>query len=230
MLFALALAYAGASTMWPRRMLFDYFSGNVLWSGDGRANRVALTFDDGPDPRYTPPILDILKRHRSKATFFLMGENVALHPDLSRRIVEEGHLVGNHTYSHPRLIFLNRRRMEEEIDRAENLIAEATGVRPVYFRPPYGLRDFRVLDIVQKKGYTCAMWTTMSWDWWRPDVERIISASLKKLKAGGILLLHDGNGDRWQTVQALERIVIGLKERGLELVTLSELTQDEGLG
>jgi len=193
--------------------------GSQLVKGPAHSNYIALTFDDGPSVPYTGQILDLLGERNVKATFFVCGQNVELYPELARRIVAEGHSIGNHTYSHPFLYLLGPRAMSEEIDRTQSIIEEATGVRPKLFRPPYGIRWFGLSRILVERGLTLVQWSVTGYDW-KNRREEIVAAALKGLQPGAIMLFHDIHAE---TVAALPVILEGVKAAGLEPVEISKL-------
>ena len=214
--FLIALLVLGAIASYalvaPRSQLL----GKTLVSGNGKLPTISLTFDDGPGEA-TPLILDTLKRAGIRATFFLCGQNVERYPELARRIAEEGHEIGNHTYSHPNLLWKTPGRIAWEVTRAQNVIEYATGSRPKLFRPPYGVRWFGLFPILASNGLTTVMWSVSSVDWKFP-AERIASRVLERTKPGSIILLHDGvpqkeGGDRRATAEALPEIVRQLGDR-----------------
>lgn len=197
--------------------------GKIIWHGSVRTNYIALTFDDGPDIKYTPQILDILKENKVKATFFLVGRKVEKYPEIAKRIVEEGHIVGNHTYSHTNLLLDRKKTVKKEIKRCEDAIVKNCGVVPYLFRPPYGFRTPLVYEVAEEKGYLVVLWSLSSHDWVSPGKERIINRVLKKSKNGAIILFHDSGGNRQQTVDALPEIIKQLKNKGYNLVGIPEI-------
>lgn len=180
---------------------------------------VALTFDDGPDPAFTEPILAILKRKQVKATFFVIGENAYQNPSLLRRMVKEGHEIGNHSYTHN----YNQNKMTAEMKQTDKVVYEATGMHTHFYRPPGGYASKSLIEAIKNKGYVVALWSVDSKDWRQPGVNRIINNVLSKISPGAIVLLHDGGGFRSQTVQALGRVIDVLRADGYRFVTLSEL-------
>lgn len=197
---------------------------------------VAITFDDGPSPAYTPAILDILAEHNVKATFFMIGRHVEMYPDIARRIVAEGHDIGNHTYSHRSLVPLHPDKVMEEIIHCEEIFHSVTGITPVFFRPPRGVYSQAVRDIVTARNYTLCLWTISSQDWREISSRDITTRILSQTIGGDILLFHDsGNiisaegGSRYNTVHALPQIITGLKEKGLIPVSMQELLIIKGL-
>jgi len=189
---------------------------------------VALTFDDGPNDPCTSAILDILKAEGAKATFFLVGKNVEKLPETARRIVKEGHAVGNHSYDHPRFDQISRDQMVDQIARAEKAIQDVTGVRTDLFRPPYGLYGTNIDVICRGQAYRIAGWSASASDWNPCTQEQVARRLLERACPGAIFLLHDGytthpGADRWATVGAVKLIVKDLKARGYRFVTIPEL-------
>ncbi|WP_234361580.1 polysaccharide deacetylase family protein [Plantactinospora sp. BB1] len=179
---------------------------------------VALTVDDGPHPEWTPRILDLLDRHRIRATFFLIGARVAEHPGLARRIRDAGHLVGNHSMTHPQpFAALPAPRLRSEIVAAQRQIEDAAGTTPRLFRAPGGNWSSTVLRTTADLGLVPVDWTVNPSDWRSPGVDRIVRR-LSRCRPGHVLLCHDGGGDRSQTVAALETVLPRLLDRGLRFV------------
>jgi peptidoglycan/xylan/chitin deacetylase (PgdA/CDA1 family) len=192
----------------------------VIYSGRSDAPQVALTFDDGPMPGVTDRILDELKRRGLHATFFMLGERIAAAPELARRVVAEGHVVANHTYTHPRLTELPDARVAEEIDRTQAIMREVLGVTPTFFRPPFGALRPSHAALLAERGLRVVMWSVDPRDWSRPGEAEIVRGVLEEAQAGSIILCHDFDA---QTASALSGILDGLNERGLSPVTLPEL-------
>jgi peptidoglycan/xylan/chitin deacetylase (PgdA/CDA1 family) len=200
----------------------------VLIRGPQQSKHIALTFDDGPSPPYTEQILAILREHQVPATFFVCGSNVEKHPDLLRRIVAEGHEVGNHTYSHPFVFFKSRRRIADEIDRTQAIIEKVAGIHPNIFRPPYGSRWFGLIPTLLERNMHLVLWSAAGYDW-KKDVQGITKSALRELKPGAVLLLHDGREtrpaaeiDRSRTVLALPAIIAGARRRGYTFAPLKD--------
>ncbi|MBQ1024021.1 polysaccharide deacetylase family protein [Micromonospora sp. C95] len=186
--------------------------------GDG----IALTIDDGPHPRWTPPLLDLLDAHGIRATFFLIGDRVREHPELARRIMAAGHPIGNHSMTHPQpFAALPRPALRAEIDRTQRAIEDATGVTPRLFRAPGGNWSPTVLRTTADLGLTPVDWTVNPSDWRSPGVERI-TRTLSRTRPGQIILCHDGGGDRSQTLAALTQVIPRLIGQGLRFVTVAE--------
>jgi peptidoglycan-N-acetylglucosamine deacetylase len=193
---------------------------------------IALTFDDGPNPRVTPGLLDLLERQGVRATFFLIGKFVREAPKLAEEIVLRGHCVGNHTDTHPSLIFLPPAAIREELRRCEEAIRSATRVAPKWMRPPFGFRSPFLNTIVRARGVQgVVMWSRTARDWEPQPAERVMNR-LQRVRAGDIVLLHDGDhrtlrGDRGHVVTALENWLPRWNEAGLRFVTLHDFGQDE---
>ncbi|MFF5261848.1 polysaccharide deacetylase family protein [Actinomadura viridis] len=181
---------------------------------------IALTIDDGPNPTWTPRVLDLLAEHQVHATFFIIGEQVKEYPRLTQRIAAAGHQICNHTMTHP-LSFdgLSRKRLKKEIGEAHDLIAQTSGIVPTFFRAPGGAWSPAVMDVIGEHGMLPIDWAVDPRDWARPGVGRI-RKTLMGSDSGDILLVHDGGGDRSQTVRALRGAIPRLKKRGLTFVAL----------
>ncbi len=197
--------------------------GRIIYSGNRYVSEVALTFDDGPDPRYTPQILDILEHYRVKATFFCIGHQVARYPHIVKQEFDVGHIIGNHTWTHPDLALLSAIDILSQIDRTSHALEEAIGVRPIFFRPPYGSLSSQVLAQTCHLGMTTIMWNDLAQDWARPGANFIIHRTLNLIRNGSIILMHDGGGDRSQTVNALPIIIESLQNRGFQFVTVKQM-------
>ena len=189
---------------------------------------VALTFDDGPSS-HTGEVLDVLSRYGVRATFFVIGTNVERRPELARRIVAEGHAIGNHTYDHPFWAAVeDASRVRKELERGEQAIETATGVHATMFRPPHGWRSPWMIRAARREGYLVVTWSVSPDDWRRPSPEVIADRVLQATTPGSIVLLHDGLDLRLappveNTVQALPEIIEGLHARGFRFVTVPEL-------
>ncbi|WP_344594454.1 polysaccharide deacetylase family protein [Actinomadura vinacea] len=181
---------------------------------------IALTIDDGPHPEWTPKVLDLLAEHQVRATFFIIGAQVKEFPQLTQRIAAAGHQICNHTMTHP-LSFddLSKKELRKEIGEAHDRIAQVSGVVPVFFRAPGGAWSPAVVDVVAEHGMLPIDWAVDPRDWARPGVGSI-RKTLTASESGNILLVHDGGGDRSQTVKALKGAIPKLKKRGLSFVAL----------
>lgn len=190
------------------------------------ANAVALTFDDGPNPRATSAILDVLRQESASATFFLLGKHVERWPDLARRVREDGHVLGNHGYHHQKLHRRGPAYVRLDIALGASAIETATGVRPRFFRAPHGFRSPWVSSIASGQDQRTVGWSLGVWDSDRPGATEIVRRTLGGARAGSIILLHDGDGydpegNRMQTAEALPEIIRSLRARGFQLVALS---------
>ena len=197
---------------------------------------IALTFDDGPDPEWTPKILDTLKKYNIKATFFVIGEQVQKYPDIARRIVNEGHVIGNHTYSHPhKMNELTTNQIRQEILTTEAVIKQATNTRTTLFRTPYSVSDTldeagnpKIIQIATSLGYTLASYDVNTLDWSKPSVDQILRNIQSSVSANSSqILMHDGGGDRSATLEALPKILGYLSEQQLTPVTLQTLANTQ---
>ena len=198
--------------------------------GAGGEHQVAFTFDDGPSPDWTPKILNILKAANVKAAFFLVGANAERYPGLVRRIVEEGHEIGNHTYYHPNLALCWPEHIRLELNATQLLLETITGRATTLFRPPYAadtspsqLRELTPLQIAQDLNYLVVLESIDPQDWAKPGADVILQRVKQQRRDGSIILLHDAGGDRSQTVSALPRILDWLHTRGDSVVPLSTL-------
>ncbi len=201
------------------------------WGG-GSKNKIALTFDDGPDPRFTPGILDTLKRYKAKATFFVIGLNANNNPDLLHRLVNEGHEIGNHTFTHPNIAITPHKQLKLELNATERLLEGQIGVKTLLFRPPYAEDvepetpdQVAPLRYTGRLGYYTIGMQIDPNDWQAPGVDKIVNSIIEQATSGvgNVVLLHDSGGDRSQTVEALPKIIEELRKRGYELVTISDL-------
>lgn len=186
---------------------------------------VALTFDDGPHPRYTPLILDILAEYDAKATFFVIGKNMELYGEAARRAAREGHEIGNHTYAHPALSGISDADFEREILKNEALIEEYTGKLPSVFRPPEGYCTTAVERIVTRNGGTVILWNVDTKDWAGCPSEDIVKNVMKNTVPGSIILFHDYVGAKNTTIDALKEILPRLSAAGYRFVTVTELIE-----
>ncbi|MCT2536284.1 polysaccharide deacetylase family protein [Aquibacillus koreensis] len=199
----------------------------VVLSGSPTDNTVALTFDDGPDPRFTPQILDVLKEYDVKATFFLLGSRAAAFPDLVQRIQDEGHVISNHTYWHPNLVEqADIGVLENEVTRTENELAEQIGYKTKLFRAPYGFLYDELVEKLAVMNYSVVGWSVDSLDWQESPPEEIAYNVLNNIHPGAIILMHDGaewEGDRTNTIKSLRQIIPALQEQGFAFETVPEL-------
>lgn len=198
----------------------------LLYGGNGHLPEIALTFDDGPNPYYTPQVLNILEHYKVKATFFCMGRLVAAYPAIVQQEYEAGHVIGDHSWSHPYMPALSAPSVQLQIVPTADIIQTTIGVRPTFFRPPYGAMSVEVLTQASHLGMTTVLWNDEAKDWTRPGVTTIVQVILALAHNGAIILLHDGGGDRSQTVAALPSIIEGLIKSGFQLVTMQQISKD----
>ncbi len=209
----------------------DFPTYPTLYHQGGQDSKmVSITFDDGPDPRWTPEILDILKERGIKATFFLVGSQAEKYPNIVRRIFNEGHTLGNHTYTHANLGLTSRGQTELELNATQRLIESITGHSTTLFRPPYNadsqpadLSELVPLSIAQDLNYLIVLENVDPEDWAKPGTQEIVDRVRQNRRLGNIVLLHDAGGDRSQTVEALPQIIDYLQQRGDRIVPLENL-------
>ncbi|MEF9908035.1 polysaccharide deacetylase family protein [Streptomyces sp. P9-A2] len=180
----------------------------------GRGSTMVLTFDDGPDPRYTPDILDTLAAYDVRAMFFVCGEMVSYHKDLLARMSDEGHVVGNHTWSHPLLTRLTRGRIRSEMERTCDIIEKGYGERPQWFRAPYGAWNRAAFQLGAELGMEPFAWTVDTLDWTSPGTRTIVDRVENGAAPGVVVLSHDAGGDRSQSVRALREYLPELLDSG----------------
>ena len=205
--------------------------GRITGRGRPPTPAIAITFDDGPTEPYTSQILDVLKTHEARATFFVLGARAGTAPAALKRAVADGHELGNHTWDHPALVLHSPRYIRETIRRTSDAIAVAAGVRPRLFRAPFGWRNPWVGRAARAEGCDPVAWTTGVHDTDRPGADAIAQRSIAALEDGAILLLHDGRSfdpqpDASQVVEALPRIVAEARRRGYRMITLSEMLRE----
>lgn len=236
-LAATAAAVTAYAAAYPRSGLF----GPAIWRTNS-PRKLAITFDDGPNPKITPELLNLLDRFHARASFFVIGRFARECPELLRETVERGHSVGNHTLSHPNLFWRSARQIHEELRQCNEAISEATKASPRWFRPPFGLRNPWVISEARALGLDTVLWTLLPGDWrgkppgWLIKRLEVIANHAQSAGSGGkisesghgdILCLHDGdhrflNGDRAATLAALQHWLPRWRDMGLEFVTIDE--------
>jgi peptidoglycan/xylan/chitin deacetylase (PgdA/CDA1 family) len=208
------------------------FQGNIIRQVKINSDKkvVALTFDDGPTSNITPQVLEILKQNKIKATFFLIGQNLKHFPKIAQQIVADGHTLGNHTWHHWRKLMMAFTASHELEDTAQ-LMYEVTGVQTSLFRPPNGFLHNGLVDYALKRKDAVVLWSLDSEDWRgsQTSVEKIVNRVVTGVKPGGIILMHDGGGDRSRTVQALPKIIEQLTNLGYKFVSVPELLEIQDL-
>ena len=222
----------------PANQLF----GRTLVRGATTVREVALTYDDGPNPPYTDRILDVLRDEHVPATFFVVGRAAVAYPATIRRIVREGHTLGNHSWDHRHLFVETRAAMRADLSRTSDALARIAHVRPTLMRPPFGARDFAVIAVARQLGYRVVMWSVpLPGDWEQPGDATIVRRVVSNVADGDIIVLHDGNRgivcareshppahecDRSQEVGATREIVETLRRRGYRFVSIPQLVAD----
>ncbi|MFK0168442.1 polysaccharide deacetylase family protein [Streptomyces sp. NPDC090306] len=208
--------------------VIDTRSGRTT-SMDVPDHRLVLTFDDGPDPTWTPKVLDVLKKYHVHAVFFVTGTMASRYPDLVKRMVDEGHEVGLHTFNHPDLSYQSKSRIDWELTQNQLAITGAAGVRTSLFRPPYSSfadamddASWPVTEYIGTRGYLTVVTSVDSEDWKKPGVEEIIKGATPKHGKGAVVLMHDSGGDRHQTVEALDKYIPELRAKGYKFENITE--------
>jgi len=202
--------------------------GRTLVHGSRSEKKIALTFDDGPNDPATSQILKVLGEYQVPATFFVVGQHAERCPDTVHGIIEGGHELGNHTFSHKSLALRPTATIEDEIDRGSDAIAAITGVAPKLLRPPYGSRNPMLFAAAKKRNLPLVQWSLPAFDWTVQPAQRVVDRVVPGAKNGDVLLFHDGDGrefgvDRNHTVEALPQIIDSLMGRGFKIVTVSEM-------
>jgi peptidoglycan/xylan/chitin deacetylase (PgdA/CDA1 family) len=200
--------------------------GRFFFHGNTHVPEIALTFDDGPNPPYTTQILAILQQYGVKATFFCVGTQVARYPNIVKQEYTDGHIIGNHTWGHPDMTSLSIPSIIWQFTAAGDAIQHVTGVRPTLFRPPYGAISSNVLAYANYFALTVVQWNVDPSDWSMPGANVIFARVLAQASAGSIILLHDGGGNRSETVAALPMIIEWFQEHSFHFVTIPQLVHD----
>lgn len=220
------LAIIGLGVAFPQLQLFGPF---ICW-GPRDQKRVALTFDDGPDERSTPALLELLRERGVRVTFFGIGKRVAAHPEIAARIVREGHLLENHSYNHSNATnFFSVPHLRTELNQAQDSIRSATGVAPKCFRPPMGLSNPRVFRAAREVGLDMIGWSSRGLDTKVTDPEKIVSRICRRVKPGAIILLHDGNIPADRLVTTVKTLLDRLRALDYEIVRLDQLLNPKSL-
>ena len=201
------------------------------WRGPRAHRHVALTFDDGPDPEWTPRVLDLLAAAGVHATFFLIGERAARAPAVVKRIAAEGHELANHSWSHPNLWFCGPRTTTEQVRRAHDTIGEITGTPPRLFRPPWGMVNAAMFSAVRKAGERCIFWSIQPEGQRPTPADQQVTYVLRRAHPGAIIDLHDAEGTRQapkRLLEALPPMIQGLRTQGYALSTVTDLLTPGG--
>lgn len=217
-----AIIVLGCGVAFPSWRMF----GPYICHGSPQRKWVALTFDDGPDPRSTPALLDWLREAKVEATFFCVGERVAANPALAARIVREGHLVENHSHVHSNHTnFWSTGRLREELTQAQSAMEQAAGKRPQLFRPPMGLSNPRVFRAARALDLKVIGWTARGLDTKLTEPAQIVERIMKRVRPGGIVLLHDGNIPVERLLETVRKLLDKLRAAGYEVVRLDRILE-----
>jgi peptidoglycan-N-acetylglucosamine deacetylase len=200
------------------------------WEGTPDSVSMALTFDDGPDPEITPAVLDSLDDLGARGTFFMVGESVVKHPDTARMVLERGHIIGNHSMTHPKMFLMRKSEVEKEIDSAQKAIIDATGGEPGLFRPPYGIFDFTCASVVKEHGLTMVLWTVLSGDFAHKlpgDIEKNLEPYIRP---GAIVVFHDTEKGGGKNLSDMISVIgARAKEKNIRLCGVNELSFSEDI-
>jgi peptidoglycan-N-acetylglucosamine deacetylase len=198
------------------------------------SKQIALTYDDGPNDPHTLGLLEVLAKHGAQATFFLIGRYAEQRPDIVREVVQAGHAIGNHTFTHPYLVFTGNAETRAQLERCQQAIVDAVGETPRMFRPPFGGRRPGTLGMVRSLGLEPVLWNITGYDWSAPPAQRIVKRVSGRIRGGDVILLHDGSHvamgrDRSQTVIATGRLLECWKAKGYEFVTVPAMMGKAGV-
>ncbi len=205
------------------RVFAAYGYEDVYTHTGGEDKKIALTFDDGPHCKYTEQILDILRENDIKATFFVIGCNAEKNPEKVKKIAEDGHEIGNHTYSHGKKVTSDSETLNSEIRKASSVLEKIIGKKPTLFRPPEGKCNELVVSCARENGYSVILWSIDTRDWAHRAPTVIADDIMKQVRGGDIILFHDFITPDTPTPEALKKIIPALKERGYEFCTVSEM-------
>jgi peptidoglycan-N-acetylglucosamine deacetylase len=221
---AAAASWAGFHTMWPTSHVY----GRTFTGIAPGSKLLALTYDDGPNDAHTLHLLDVLAKHGARATFFMLGSRVQERPAIARAVAEAGHEIGNHTTTHPNLVFCSRAQVEAQLAGCTRILNDTVGAHSTLFRPPFGGRRPEVLGIARKLGLAPVMWRVTAYDWNPDPAEKIAARVAKHIRGGDVVLMHDGGhlamgADRARTVIATDQLIARYKQEGYRFVTVSEM-------
>ncbi|WP_261300716.1 polysaccharide deacetylase family protein [Paenibacillus andongensis] len=210
----------------PSTTLINNNMKSLYYAGPEQGKQVALTFDDGPDNHFTSQILDLLKKNNVKATFFIVGEKAKANPEVVKRIVNEGHVIGNHSWDHSNFTKMSTEEMNQQISKTQDELNAIVGFRPTLFRPPYGALNNAEVMAISSMGLSIIDWSVDTRDWAGTSTQQILKNVKKELKPGGIILQHCAIGKKESlsnTVNALEQMIPLLKNEGYTFVTVPTL-------
>jgi peptidoglycan/xylan/chitin deacetylase (PgdA/CDA1 family) len=221
---AAAASAAGYQSMAPTGQWY----GRAFAGGKRGSKQIALTFDDGPNDPYTLKLLDVLAKHNVRATFFMIGRYVRQRTDIARAVAQAGHVIGNHTFTHPLLIFESETQTRSQLIDCDQALQDAIGEHSKLFRPPFGGRRPATLRIARELGLQTVMWNVTGYDWNAPPAAVIEKKIARQMRGGDVILLHDGGhramgADRAQTVIATDNLIRRYRDQGYEFVTVEEI-------
>ncbi|MGB8010226.1 MAG: polysaccharide deacetylase family protein [Terriglobales bacterium] len=221
---AAAASAAGYQSMAPTGQWY----GRTFVAGIRGSKQIALTYDDGPNDPHTLKLLDVLAKHSVRATFFMIGRFVQQRPDIARAVAQAGHVIGNHTFTHPQLIFKSAEQTGAELMQCRSALQDAVGEHSNLFRPPFGGRRPGTLRIARSLGLETVMWNVTGYDWNAPPAAVIEKKVERQMRGGDVILLHDGGhlalgADRAQTVIGTENLIRRFKDQGYEFMTVEEM-------
>jgi peptidoglycan/xylan/chitin deacetylase (PgdA/CDA1 family) len=216
--------WAGLESMWPT--LHSY--GRTFIGLQPGSRQLALTYDDGPNDPDTLRLMEVLARHNVKATFFVLGRFVQQKPEIVRQLVAAGHVIGNHTWDHPHLIFASTAELRRQVEQTQSAVFDACGVTPSLFRPPFGGRRPGTLSTVRELGLEPVMWKVTCFDWKPTSADKVFAHAQKQIRGGDVILMHDGDqlamgADRSPSVAATDRLIAQYKTQGYDFVTIPEM-------
>jgi peptidoglycan/xylan/chitin deacetylase (PgdA/CDA1 family) len=223
---AAAAVTAGYQSMAPTAQWF----GKTFTGLAPSSRQLALTYDDGPNDPHTLRLLEVLAKHNVHATFFLIGSYIQQQPQIARELVQAGHVVGNHTFTHPLLIFKSESEIRQELTRCRHALQDAIGKPSNLFRPPFGGRRPATLRVARQLGLEPVMWNVTGYDWNAPPAAAIERKVAKQIRGGNVILLHDGGhkqmgADRSQTVIATDHLITRYRAEGYEFVTIPQMLE-----
>jgi peptidoglycan-N-acetylglucosamine deacetylase len=226
-----AASAAGYQSMAPTAQWF----GRTFTGSGHESKQLALTYDDGPNDPHTLRLLEVLAKHDVHATFFLIGRYVQQRPDIVQELVKAGHVIGNHTFTHPLLIFKSEKELRSQLENCDRAMTDAVGEHSNLFRPPFGGRRPAVLGVARQMKLEPVMWNVTGYDWNAPSAEYIEHKVTSKVRGGSVILLHDGGhlefgADRSYTITASDRIISRYKAEGYEFVTVPEMMKKSVVG
>jgi peptidoglycan-N-acetylglucosamine deacetylase len=221
---AAAASAAGYQSMSPTGQWY----GRTFAAGIRGSKQIALTYDDGPNDPHTLKLLDVLAKHNVRATFFMIGRFVQQRPEIVRAVAQAGHVIGNHTFTHPLLIFESEAQTRIQLVDCRQALQDAVGEHSSLFRPPFGGRRPATLRVARKLGLQTVMWNVTGYDWTAPPAPVIEKKVERQMRGGDVVLLHDGGyramgADRAQTVIATENLIRRYKDQGYEIMTIEEM-------